>query len=307
MANQMVYQTDANKSGLLYLALKEHFETEERHQQASYVRWHIRVKHEGKHYNVIFYNTGKVNVTPKPPEALQKFIVSIIGEYYTRTEGIEYYIGCDEAGKGELLGNIYVACVGIKASEFDKVRSRLSVIDTKARSRSAGYWAELLAEVEGTYKLNEQAITPAMLHAFDGTLNDLLDITYQFTLSAFEEIHRSTTLIVIDDYGVGQTLRTYLDQLPAQVQVKTHADATDLAVHLAAIAAKNAYATELAMLREDPRWQVDGLTFRTGNANDAETLKWLEAYCTRHDCIPPFVKRYATLQKLKPCGKKPYC
>jgi ribonuclease HIII len=99
----------------------------------------IAVKSEHEEYRfddkrkgilVIGYKTGKI--VYKDGDVLKE----LIGETVKKEEGYDYYLGTDEAGKGEWYGPLVVFCVALAPGDIPRLRY-MGVTDSKKLSRKS--------------------------------------------------------------------------------------------------------------------------------------------------------------------------
>ncbi|RLF03266.1 MAG: hypothetical protein DRK00_09010 [Thermoprotei archaeon] len=131
-----------------------------------------------------------------------------------------------------------------------------------------------------------------------------MDVTYQQILNMFfRKVEMSKCRIVVDDYGVSRMLRHFLNFLEkqgAEVVVTHEADERYLEVKAASLISKRIREEVIKRINENPEFQVEGLTVGSGNANDPQTLKWLERWHASGREWPWFVKRsFRTVRELE--------
>lgn len=120
-----------------------------------------------------------------------------------------------------------------------------------------------------------------------------MDIVYQRILSIFvRDASPPRCRIVIDDYGIGPSLRTYLrslENIEAKVVVAANADNNYLEARVAALIAKRK--REKVIEAIDKKFRINGEDIGSGNAGDARTIKWLKTWKKSGREWPWFVKK----------------
>src|SRR6266704_630634 len=185
----------------------------------------------------------------------------------------DYLIVLDETGKGEVLGHTVLAGVILPKSFFDQAGKIVGVADTKKR-HTFGYWDNILKN-----------------------LDPLKSGGLQFIIETIPSCR-----IVLDDYGTGQTLRRYLRSLQnagAEVIIAHKADDNYLEAKVASLIAKREREKTMETISKSEQYKVDGIDIGTGNAGDAQTLKWLKAWKATKKQWPWFVKcSFRTVREL---------
>ncbi len=216
----------------------------------------------------------------------------------------DYLIGLDETGKGEVLGHTVLAGVILPKSFFDQAGKIVGVADTKKR-HTFGYWDNILKNLDplksGGLQFIIETIPPWHIDKFN--INNILDIVYQRIVSNFTRLASVPSCrIVLDDYGTGQTLRRYLRSLQnagAEVIIAHKADDNYLEAKVASLIAKREREKTMETISKSEQYKVDGIDIGTGNAGDAQTLKWLKAWKATKKQWPWFVKcSFRTVREL---------
>ena len=229
-----------------------------------------------------YYKSGTLYCTPSRDPAVKKihdFIYGKVGSIFVRPNK-EILIGFDEAGKGEILGHEVLVGVIFPSVLYEKLERIVSVANTK-RKRTIAYWDEILRHIDSFrnkgLSFQVQKIPPWVIDRFN--LNKIMDITYQRMLSIFiRNVNPSKCRIVIDDYRIGSSLRTYLKSLEnigANVIVATNADNNYLESRVASLIAKREREEVIEAI--DKKFRINGKSIGSGNAGDAQTIRWLKA------------------------------
>lgn len=86
---------------------------------------------------------------------------------------------------------------------------------------------------------------------------------------------------MIDDYGIGPTLKRFLNFLErqgAEVVVAQKSDDTYLEARIASIIAKRDREAVIKAINENEGCKIEGLSIGSGNAGNKQTLEWLEKW-----------------------------
>jgi len=134
-----------------------------------------------------------------------------------------------------------------------------------------------------------------------------MDITYQKILNIFfRRVDIARCRIVMDDYGIGEMLRRFLNFLRnrgAEVIVTSNSEDKYLEAKVASLISKRHREFVIKTINEKPEFQINGLTVGSGNAGDKKTLKWLKTWYSAGRPWPWFVKRsFKTIREIE--GRK---
>lgn len=233
-------------------------------------------------------------------------IHSIVGKYRIPTK--EFLIGLDETGKGELIGHTVLAGTIFAMPLFKLIRDIVGPADTKIHHDFA-YWDELFQKLENLkakgFDYLIETIPPWDVDTYK--LNKIMDITYQRILSIFlRKIEPNKCRIVIDDYGIGETLKRFfkfLEKQGAEVIIIHHADKDFLEVKTASLVSKRERELVIDRINKDQQFMVNGISIGSGNAGDKRTTVWLKKWHERKKPWPWFIKSsFTTIWQLE--GKK---
>ncbi len=251
------------------------------------------------------YNTLKLYATPSNNpavlDAINK-IDSVAGDFFVPPDA-DYLIGCDEAGKGEVLGSIFVTCTFMPAHLFKSLQDVLRTVDTKARRHPFDYWKTLFEELHAFKPQGFDAVIKKIrAQTVDAiNINKIMDKAYGMALARIFELHNPQSFrIVIDDYGVGDELKDKLNELDGKVIIEHRADEKYLEVVAASVISKYFREKEMMELNSDEKWSVEGVTPGPGSANNQQTLEWLELWSRSGRPWPPFVRKsYRTIKEIE--------
>ncbi|AKI96639.1 hypothetical protein IX53_01045 [Kosmotoga pacifica] len=248
----------------------------------------------------IYYKKGTLYSTPSNSEdfAVKEawdYVDKIVGPIFIHPSK-EFLIGLDETGKGELIGHIHLVGVLIPAELFHTLYELVNTADTK-KSHTFDYWDDIFRKIssfinEGVEFLEEK-IPPWHVDRYN--LNKIMDIVYQRILASFfRKIDIFKCRIVIDDYGVGSTLKRFLNFLEkqgAEIIVSQKSDDTYLEAKIASVLAKRSREFVIKKINEDPAFKINGLSVGSGNAGNKKTMEWVEAWHASGKEWPWFIKR----------------
>ena len=256
---------------------------------------------------ITYYTSGTMYATPSNDDEVREVIEKIekiVGHIYkppTKT----WCVGLDETGKGEIFGYLHVVGVVFHKSLFKKLESVVGNTDTK-RKHGVEFWNQIYSELEammdGKFFFIEERISPDDIDEFN--INELLNVTYIRVLKRIfpSRIEAQKSRIVIDDYGVSDELREFTGELESQgaeVIIATKSEDIYLETRLAAIIAKWLQIQTLEKIRENPEYEVEGLTIGSGNTNEEATLEWLKRWYKSGQDWPWFVRKsYRTIYRM---------
>jgi len=273
----------------------------------------IKSTHEGwrikfSDSTFIFYKKGTLYATPSRSsdpvvEDAWNFIDSLAERYVTPSK--DFLIGLDETGKGEIIGHIILAGVILPKEIFHKLDLIVGTADTKKR-HDFTYWDNVFKRIDSLRTLGfnfiMETIPPWEVDKYN--INKIMDIVYQRILSGFfRKVEMNKCRIVIDDYGVGPTLRRFmkfLEKQGAEIIVTHNADENYLEVRLASLISKRRREEFIKRINEDPDFQINGLSIGSGNAGDLQTVNWLKKWYQNKREWPWFVKRsFKTVREIE--------
>ncbi|RLF88874.1 hypothetical protein DRN46_06470 [Thermococci archaeon] len=258
--------------------------------------WRVRLSDS----TFTFYKKGTLYSTPsksKDPLVFEVWnhIDSMVGSSYVLPTK-DYLIGLDETGKGEVIGHMVLTGVVFPSEIFEKLDHVIGPADTKKR-HNFKYWDSLFMKIDAYRKfgLNFLNETIPPWHVDTYNINKIMDVVYQRILSIFfREVEMSKCRIVLDDYGLGTSLKkffNFLEKQGTEVVVTHNADETYLEAKIASLISKRAREEVIKRINENPEFQINGLSVGTGNAGDPKTVRWLEKWHASGKPWPWFVKR----------------
>ena len=256
---------------------------------------------------ITFYKKGTLFITDSNDYALlevHNFINSLVGPRFTISKK-EFLIGCDETGKGEVFGHIVLVGVLFPNDIYQELEQSIGVADTKI-SHTVQYWDDLMKKIDfyrdKGLKFFIETIPPWQVDKYN--INKLLDLTYQRILLSFaRKIDLKECRIVLDDYGVGQSLNRYLKSLEnggAEIIKTSKADENYLESRVASLIAKWKQQKVLEAVTNNPEFQLTGNSIGSGNAGDSTTIAWLREWHKTGREWPWFVKKsFKTIQQIE--------
>ncbi|KXA99730.1 hypothetical protein AKJ42_02635, partial [candidate division MSBL1 archaeon SCGC-AAA261C02] len=259
--------------------------------------------------NFTYYKNGTLYCTPsssKDPSVFREwdYIDSLVPPLYADPTR-EFLIGFDETGKGEVIGHMVLTGVIFPNQIFKKIEKLLGSADTKKRHRFE-YWDGIFQGLDrfrgsGFYEITEK-VPPWQIDKYN--LNKMMDVTYQRILNTFfRKTEISQCRIVLDDYGIGSTLKRFLRFLKnqsAEVIVTSYAEEEYLEAKTAALISKRTREAVIKAINENPKFQVNGLSVGSGNAGDPKTIRWLERWHGSGKQWPWFVKKsFKTVREIE--------
>ncbi len=211
-------------------------------------------------------------------------------------------IGLDETGKGEVLGHSALAAVKMNSEMLADVDRILGSVDTKKR-KGFEFWDRMIKDIDGLrgggFSYEIETIPPWDADRYN--INKIQDVVYQRLLGrALRGVDVSSVRIIVDDYGVGRNLNTFLQSLHkagADVRVEARADERYVEVRAAAVVSK--WRRELTMKRINERFSFQDAPVGSGNAGDPLTVAWLGRWKASGQPWPWFVKTsFSTIRVL---------
>ena len=205
--------------------------------------------------------------------------------------------GCDETGKGEILGDMILCCAEINMDRCsDEIKDKIWQTDTKRRMSYAA-WDE-------TYKIIKPCITqhriknitPDMMPQ-GGTLR-AMNHTYINLINMVKP--QRDDRIIIDDYGINYNTKQRLKKLGCRIITEQKADDKYIEVRVASILAKRVRVHMMLDINNNQNYVINGIAPGSGNCGDVATRDWLKTWCLANRRWPPFVKTWwAPIKKLE--------
>lgn len=249
---------------------------------------------------VTYYERGTLYSTPsnsKDPAVFKAWeqIDSVVGSAYALPTK-DLLIGLDETGKGELIGHTVLTGAVFPKELFGDLDLLIGPADTKVRHRF-GYWDNIFKELDRLRSsgLNFFVEKIPPWHVDRYNLNKIMDVSYQRILSIlFREADISRCRIVLDDYGIGPTLKRFLNFLReqgAEVEIITKSEEKYLEAKVASVLSKRMREAVIEAINVNPEFQINGISVGSGNAGDRQTLDWLRKWHASGWPWPWFIKK----------------
>ena len=232
---------------------------------------------------------------------LRERISALCTPGFERT-GREIMIGLDETGKGEVAGDEVLCGVCFPSELYREIAKMVGATDTKSRHTSK-YWDALSSRIgqlaSRGLDFYIERISPQDVDKYN--INRLMDEAYKGIISHLtHEGSPGRTSIVLDDYNIGDGLRSYLrglEEAGTEVIVTNRADDRFLEAKLAAALAKAERGRIMAGINAE--FQINGLSIGSGSPADERTTKWLLAWKGSGQPWPWFIKTsYSTIRKI---------
>jgi len=264
--------------------------------KAPYEEWRIRFSDS----TFTYYTKGTLYSTPsnsKDPAVSEawKYIDSLVGSAYVLPTK-NFLIGLDETGKGEAIGHTVLTGVIFPGEIFKEIDLLVGPADTKNRHKFE-YWDEIFIRLDKLMSKGLNFIYEKIppWHVDRYNLNKIMDVSYQRILSIFfREVEISQCRIILDDYGIGDTLKRFLNFLEkqgAEIIVTKNSEDKYLEAKVASLISKKQRETVIKAINENPEFKTDGLSVGSGNAGDPNTDAWLKVWWNKYKSWPWFVKR----------------
>jgi len=278
---------------------------EEREVKSPHEKWRIKFSDA----TFTYYAKGTLYSTPsnsKDPSVFNawKRINSLAGFAYVPPTK-DFLIGFDETGKGEVVGHMILTGAIFPKEILNEVDTVVGSADTKKR-HNFGYWDDIFKKLDRFRDRGLSFVTEKVppWHIDKYKLNKIMDVTYQRILNIFFRKAQITQCrIVLDDYGIGPTLKRFLNFLKkqgAEVVITSGAEDKYLEAKVASLISKRTREAVIKAINKDPEFQINGVSVGSGNAGDRQTIEWLERWHTSCKRWPWFVRRsFKTVWKME--------
>lgn len=288
------WKTQSDTAETIKLWLLEHGGKQDTKINNDHEEWRIKYSDA----TITYYKKGTLFITDSNDGALMEahdFINSLIGSKFILPNK-DYLIGFDETGKGEVFGHVILVGTLIPAKLFNDLEEVIGVADTKI-SHTINYWDDVFKKID-FFKTKDaefliEKIPPWHFDRYN--INKLLDITYQRLLSILSsKIDISKARIVIDDYGVGSSLKRYfnfLEKQGAEIVITTKADDKYLESRVASLISKREQQKIMNAINNNPEFQLPNEDIGSGNAGNPKTISWLKSWNQSKKEWPWFVKK----------------
>ncbi|MBC7129303.1 MAG: hypothetical protein H5T45_06205 [Thermoplasmatales archaeon] len=262
-----------------------------------------------------YYKKGTLYSTPSNSNdpavfAAWDHIVSLVGSSYVLPTK-DFLIGLDETGKGEVIGHTVLTGVIFPKEIFKKIDLLVGPADTKKRHKFE-YWDEIFKKLDHLRSSGLDFLIEKVppWHVDKYNLNKIMDVVYQKILSIFlRKAKIEDCRVVLDDYGVGPTLKRFLKFLEkqgAEIVVTTNSENKYLEAKTASLISKRIREAVIKAINNEPEFQIDGLSIGSGNAGDKQTLEWLKKWYASGKQWPWFVKKsFKTIWEIEGKNGKP--
>lgn len=271
-----------------------------------YEKWRIKYLDS----TITFYSSDKkktLYITDSNYEEIvefHKFIDSLVGSKFV-SPSKDFLIGLDETGKGEVIGHVILVGFLLPAELFTELDRISGVANTKIK-HSEDYWDELFRKIDFFKQKGVDFIIEKIppWHFDEYNINQLMDLTYQRILSNFfQKVDIAKTRIVIDDYGTGPRLNSFLNFLKnagAEIIKEIQADEKYLESKLASLVAKRTQVKVFRALKKNPEFHLPNCDLGSGNAGDRLTLTWLKEWWETKRSWPWFIKQsFKTIKEIE--------
>ena len=255
------------------------------------------------------YSTPSNTNDPAVLEAWAHIDSSTVSGYALPTK--DFLIGLDETGKGELVGHMVLTGIIFPKQIFDEIDYVVGPADTKKR-HAFEYWDELFTRLDSFrdagFDFLIEKVPPWDVDRYK--LNKIMDVTYQRILSIFfRRAKIDQCRIVLDNYGIGPTLKRFLKFLEmqgAEVIVATKSEDQYLEAKTASLISKRIREAVIKAINTNKNFQINGACVGSGNAFDVRTLEWLKKWHSTQRPWPWFIKKsFKTIREIDGRPEKP--
>lgn len=277
--------------------------------KGQYEEWKIKISDSeftlfSSKKGLTLYSNGSKSEDPVIKE-LYEYIEVLIGGSFKKSEK-KYTIGLDEAGKGELVGHLFLSGVLIPNNILSDLDNIVGTADTKNK-KSFEYWDGIFKNIDNQRKRGLdfvlERIEPWIFDQYN--VNKIIDVVYQRILNEF--LRRidsiSEVRIVLDDYGIGPSLERFLKFLEmqgAEVVVVHKADDDYLEAKVASLVSKRYREVVLKAINNNEQFKINGQSIGSGNAGNPQTLQWLKDWHGSGKPWPWFIKKsFKTISEIE--------
>jgi len=282
---------------------------DEQKVKPAYEQWRVRFSDS----TFTFYKKGTLYSTPSSssdPAVLKawNYIDSIVGPTYVLPTK-DFLIGLDETGKGEVVGHTVLTGVIFPKEIFSEIDRLIGPANTK-KHHNFEYWDAIFKRLDALRSKGLDFIYEKVppWHVDKYKLNKIIDVSYQRILSIFlREVEIGKCRVVLDDYGVGPTLRRFLNFMEkqgAEIIIGKRSDDKYLEAKTASLISKRLREAVIKAINDSPEFQIDGLSVGSGNAGNPRTKAWLRAWWQAHKSWPWFIKTsFKTIIEIEGSGR----
>lgn len=224
----------------------------------------------------------------------------------------DYYIGCDESGKGETFGSMFLGCCLIKPENLQDINNFLK--RKKISRLNKQELEKLKTPIAGLIDFKIKEYSPSEIN--NNNLTDLLDSGYMDLISAMLPSNKKG-VIIVDDYQIGYKFRTFLNSLQNQgvhVINVTKADERYVACKIASLVARISRKLNVENLNNKYRLKYEDETSISvdvipdaGSPSNPNTLLYMSIYRKIYPYanLPPFVRtRWSNVITFEQCSPK---
>ena len=207
----------------------------------------------------------------------------------------DYYIGCDEAGKGETFGSLFLGCALIKKENLKSIQDIIK--NKNIRELTENNIEKMRNKLKNQYIFFYKKYTASEIDK--NSLNILLDKGYKYLLS--EIIGNKTNLLIaIDDYGVGDELKAYIKKVEndnIKIIVKHKADEKYTACKIASLGARYLRINEIKEIDNEfvliEESTDEKIYPGAGSPSNSNTEKYLKLFRKQNPTLdfPDFVRK----------------
>jgi len=206
----------------------------------------------------------------------------------------DFFLGFDEAGKGETFGSLFLGGVKIEKKNLEYLGGMLGGKNIKKMNKIQ--IENLFNAIRDKFSYEIKQNPPKHIDSLQ--MNTLLDRGYIELIKKLNE-EPSKMALFLDDYGIGYELKSKLTELEkngSYIVVSSNADEEYLACSLASLISRRARLIEMDYLSKeniilDPQ-TGEKVFFNNGSPSNPETEKYLITYRKLYPFsdFPPFIR-----------------
>ena len=207
----------------------------------------------------------------------------------------DYYVGCDEAGRGETFGSFFLGCALIEKENLKLIED--SINNKNIRKLKKKNLEEIKNNLIGKYEFLFKEYSAEEIDKY--SLNILLEEGYKHLLSKIID-NKKNLMIAIDDYGIRSELKDYIKTIEndnVKVIVKHKADEEYTACKIASLGARALRSNEIEELNNKfvlfEEQTCEKICPSVGSPSNSNTEKYLKLFRKQNPTLdfPPFVRK----------------
>ncbi len=203
-------------------------------------------------------------------------------------------LGVDEAGKGPVIGSMFVAGVVFSEDDiFDLAAAGVKDSKQLSPARREMLWQRILATARGHFILE---VTPQQIDELRSlmTMNEIMVRSHSKVVASLEADRAILDASDVNAARFAERVRAH-SGVSMRIEAEHNADRRHIVVAAASIIAKVARDRSIRDLEK-----MLGCSLGSGYPSDPETISFLRGWIEEHGDLPPFARKsWRTAQRLK--------